>query len=92
MPRDNIDRPDSAAEIREGLKNPFAVPKAQDAKLRFVFMSGVPRVLRRLSRTEQPSGARRPTKGIPGEAACMKLALRQVTAGPGLYSGHIADE
>jgi hypothetical protein len=41
VPLDNIDRPDSAAEIREGLKNPFSVPKAQDANLRFVFLTGV---------------------------------------------------
>ena len=38
---DNIDRPDLAAEIREGLKNLYSVLKAQDANLRFVFMTGV---------------------------------------------------
>jgi len=38
---DNIDRPDIAAEIREGLKNLYSVLKAQDANLQFVFMTGV---------------------------------------------------
>ena len=38
---DNIDRPDSTAEIREGLKNLYSVLKAQDANQQFVFMTGV---------------------------------------------------
>jgi hypothetical protein len=38
---DNIDHPERAAEIREGLKNLYSVLKAQDAHLRFVFMTGV---------------------------------------------------
>jgi hypothetical protein len=38
---DNIDHPECAAEIREGLKNLYSVLKAQDAHLRFVFMTGV---------------------------------------------------
>ena len=38
---DNIDRPEAAADIREGLKNLYSVLKAQDANLRFVFMTGV---------------------------------------------------
>ncbi|WP_242470044.1 ATP-binding protein [Allochromatium vinosum] len=38
---DNIDHPERAAEIREGLKNLYSVLKAQDAYLRFVFMTGV---------------------------------------------------
>ncbi|NCA89958.1 MAG: hypothetical protein EOM92_13890, partial [Gammaproteobacteria bacterium] len=38
---DNIDRPEAAADIREGLKNLYSVLKAEDANLRFVFMTGV---------------------------------------------------
>ena len=38
---DNIDRPEVAAELREGLKNLYSALKAQDAHLRFVFMTGV---------------------------------------------------
>ena len=38
---DNIDKPDVAGEIREGLKNLYSVLKAQDANLQFVFMTGV---------------------------------------------------
>ena len=38
---DNIDHPERAVEIREGLKNLYSVLKAQDAHLRFVFMTGV---------------------------------------------------
>ena len=38
---DNIDRPEAAADIREGLKNLYSVLKAQDANLQFVFMTGV---------------------------------------------------
>ncbi len=43
MPLGNIDRPDSAANIREGLKNLYSVFKAQDANLQFMFMTGVTR-------------------------------------------------
>ncbi|GAB4257961.1 MAG: ATP-binding protein [Methylomicrobium sp.] len=38
---DNIDHPERAAEIREGLKNLYSVLKGQDAHLQFVFMTGV---------------------------------------------------
>jgi hypothetical protein len=38
---DNIDKPEIAGEIREGLKNLYSVLKAQDANLQFVFMTGV---------------------------------------------------
>jgi len=38
---DNIDHPGRAAELREGLKNLYSVLKAQDAHLRFVFLTGV---------------------------------------------------
>ncbi|MBK5970297.1 MULTISPECIES: ATP-binding protein [Thiorhodovibrio] len=38
---DNIDHPERAAELRDGLKNVYSVLKAQDAHLRFVFMTGV---------------------------------------------------
>jgi hypothetical protein len=43
VPLGNIDRPDSAANIREGLKNLYSVFKAQDANLQFMFMTGVTR-------------------------------------------------
>ncbi|NBC47845.1 MAG: AAA family ATPase [Gammaproteobacteria bacterium] len=38
---DNIEHPERAAELREGLKNLYSVLKAQDAHLRFVFLTGV---------------------------------------------------
>ncbi|MBS3954305.1 MAG: ATP-binding protein [Methylomicrobium sp.] len=38
---DNIDYPERAAEVREGLKNIYSVLKGQDAHLQFVFMTGV---------------------------------------------------
>ncbi len=38
---DNIDNPNIAAEMREGLKNLYSVLKSQDANLQFVFMTGV---------------------------------------------------
>ena len=38
---DNIEYPERAAEIREGLKNLYSVLKAEDANLRFVFLTGV---------------------------------------------------
>ncbi len=38
---DNIDRPDVAIMMREGLKNLYSVLKGQDAHLQFVFMTGV---------------------------------------------------
>lgn len=38
---DNIDRPQVAGEMREGVKNIYSVLKEQDANLRFVFMTGV---------------------------------------------------
>ncbi len=38
---DNIDKPEIAGEIREGLKNLYSALKAQDANLQFVFMTGV---------------------------------------------------
>ena len=38
---DNIDHPDSAVAMREGVKNLYSVLKGQDANLRFVFMTGV---------------------------------------------------
>jgi hypothetical protein len=38
---DNLDKPEIAAEIREGLKNLYSVLKEQDANLQFVFMTGV---------------------------------------------------
>lgn len=38
---DNIDHPEAAAEVREGLKNFYSVLKEQDANLQFVFLTGV---------------------------------------------------
>ena len=38
---DNIDYPERAAEVREGLKNIYSVLKGQDAHLQFIFMTGV---------------------------------------------------
>ncbi|MFM7615484.1 MAG: AAA family ATPase, partial [Synechococcales cyanobacterium] len=38
---DNIDNPNIAAEMREGLKNLYSVLKSQDSNLQFVFMTGV---------------------------------------------------
>ncbi len=38
---DNIDKPQTAAEIREGLKNFYSVIKDSDEFLRFVFITGV---------------------------------------------------
>ena len=38
---DNIDRPEVAASIRDGLKNIYSVLKDQDQYLQFVFMAGV---------------------------------------------------
>ena len=38
---DNIEHPERAAELRGGLKNLYSVLKAQDAHLRFVFLTGV---------------------------------------------------
>jgi len=38
---DNIDYPERAAEVREGLKNLYSVLKGQDAHLQFIFMTGV---------------------------------------------------
>jgi len=38
---DNIDTPDIAAEMREGLKNLYSVLKGQDAHIYFIFMTGV---------------------------------------------------
>jgi hypothetical protein len=38
---DNIERPEIAAQVREGLKNVYSVLKGQDAYLQFVFMTGV---------------------------------------------------
>jgi hypothetical protein len=38
---DNIEHPDRAAELRDGLKNLYSVLKAEDAHLRFVFLTGV---------------------------------------------------
>ena len=38
---DNIDYPERAAEVREGLKNLYSVLKGQDAQLQFIFMTGV---------------------------------------------------
>jgi hypothetical protein len=38
---DNIDRPEVAASIRDGLKNIYSVLKDQDQYLQFVFMTGV---------------------------------------------------
>ncbi|KAA6186746.1 ATP-binding protein [Thiohalocapsa marina] len=38
---DNIERPEIAAEMREGLKNLYSVLKPEDAHLQFVFMTGV---------------------------------------------------
>ncbi len=38
---DNIDQPDIAAQMRDGLKNLYSVLKGQDEHLRFVFMTGV---------------------------------------------------
>jgi hypothetical protein len=38
---DNIEDPDTAARMREGLKNLYSVLKGQDAHLQFVFMTGV---------------------------------------------------
>jgi hypothetical protein len=38
---DNIDQPDLAARMRDGLKNIYSVLKGEDAYLQFVFMTGV---------------------------------------------------
>ncbi|AHF00758.1 hypothetical protein THIAE_02290 [Thiomicrospira aerophila AL3] len=38
---DNIDQPELAASIRDGLKNLYSVFKGQDAFIQFVFMTGV---------------------------------------------------
>ena len=38
---DNIEKPDVALEMREGLKNLYSVLKGADADLRFVFLTGV---------------------------------------------------
>jgi len=38
---DNIEHPERAAELRDGLKNLYSVLKAQDAHLRLVFLTGV---------------------------------------------------
>ncbi|MDY0137910.1 MAG: AAA family ATPase, partial [Thiomicrospira sp.] len=38
---DNIDQPELAARMREGLKNIYSVLKGEDAHLQFVFMTGV---------------------------------------------------
>ena len=38
---DNIEHPERAAEVREGLKNFYSVLKGQDAHLQFIFMTGV---------------------------------------------------
>ncbi|MDZ7858721.1 ATP-binding protein [Sphaerotilus sp.] len=38
---DNIDRPEMAREMREGLKNLYSVLKDADAHLKFVFLTGV---------------------------------------------------
>jgi Predicted AAA-ATPase/PD-(D/E)XK nuclease superfamily len=38
---DNIDRPEQAREMREGLKNLYSVLKDADAHLKFVFLTGV---------------------------------------------------
>ncbi|MDZ7858355.1 ATP-binding protein [Sphaerotilus sp.] len=38
---DNIDRPETAREMREGLKNLYSVLKGADAHLKFVFLTGV---------------------------------------------------
>ncbi|WP_291323820.1 ATP-binding protein [Desulfonatronospira sp.] len=40
---DNISDPEAAAEMREGLKNLYSVIKAQDANIRFAFLTGVSR-------------------------------------------------
>ncbi len=38
---DNIEHPERAAELREGLKNLYSAMKAQDAHIQLVFMTGV---------------------------------------------------
>ena len=38
---DNIEYPERAGEVREGLKNFYSVMKGQDAHIQFVFMTGV---------------------------------------------------
>ena len=38
---DNIESPEQAAELREGLKNLYSVMKGQDAYIHFIFMTGV---------------------------------------------------
>ncbi len=38
---DNIEKPETIAEIRDGLKNFYSVLKEQDANLQFVFLTGV---------------------------------------------------
>jgi hypothetical protein len=38
---DNIEQPEVAAELREGLKNLYSVMKGQDAYIQFAFMTGV---------------------------------------------------
>ncbi|QEP44534.1 hypothetical protein D5085_16175 [Ectothiorhodospiraceae bacterium BW-2] len=38
---DNIEHPDRAAELREGVKNLYSVMKGMDASIQFIFMTGV---------------------------------------------------
>jgi hypothetical protein len=38
---DNIDHPEVAAEVREGMKNLYSAMKGQDAHIRFAFVTGV---------------------------------------------------
>ena len=38
---DNIENPETAAQMREGLKNLYSVLKGQDAHIQFAFMTGV---------------------------------------------------
>jgi hypothetical protein len=38
---DNIDQPDLAAQMREGVKNLYSVMKGADADIQFIFMTGV---------------------------------------------------
>ncbi len=40
---DNIEQPELAAQMREGLKNLYSVMKGQDAYIQFIFMTGVTR-------------------------------------------------
>jgi hypothetical protein len=67
---DNIDHPARAAELREGLKNLYSTLKAQDAHLRFVFLTGVTK----FSMVSLFSGLNQLARPHPGPAALPRSA------------------